>query len=65
VKLYMPGSLNGEISASTGDGRIDCEFPVQLTGRLNSQHLHATLGSGGAARIEVSTGDGDITVRKS
>jgi protein-S-isoprenylcysteine O-methyltransferase Ste14 len=65
VKLYVPGALNGEISASTGDGRIDCEFPVQLTGRLNSQHLHATLGSGGAARIEVSTGDGDITVRKS
>ena len=51
-------------SKSTGDGKIDCDFPLQLNGRINSQHVHATLGSGGNARIEISTGDGDISLKK-
>jgi protein-S-isoprenylcysteine O-methyltransferase Ste14 len=64
VTVYLPAAIGGELTASTGDGSIDCDFPVQLAGRVNPRHVRAMFGAGGAARIEISTGDGDIRIKR-
>jgi len=64
VTLYFPASFGGELDASTGDGRIESDFPLQLAGRLDSHSVHATIGAGGPSHVTITTGDGDVRVRK-
>jgi hypothetical protein len=64
ITLYIPATFGGEIEAHTGDGRIESDFPLQVSGRMDSNHIRATIGSGGTTRIELSTGDGDVHLRK-
>jgi hypothetical protein len=63
ITLYLPSTFAGELDAHTGDGHIDSDFPLQVNGRLDSNRIHATIGSGGSTRIDLSTGDGDIRLR--
>jgi predicted aconitase with swiveling domain len=66
VTLYLPSSFMGNVDASTGDGSIESDFPIATTGRLNSHHLQGTIGNGseGAGRVNISTGDGDVHLKK-
>lgn len=64
ITLYLPSTFNGELEAHTGDGHVDSDFPLQVNGRLDTGHIQATLGSGGPARVELSTGDGDVRLRR-
>jgi hypothetical protein len=65
ITLYLPSSFGGQLEAHTGDGHIESDFPLQVSGRLDTGHLRATLGAGGPTRIELSTGDGDVHLRQS
>lgn len=64
VTVGLPASFKGQFSASTGDGTVESDFPVELTGRIDHQHIQSTLGGGGPARVDISTGDGNIHLEK-
>ena len=63
ITLYIPSTFGGELDAHTGDGHIESDFPLQVSGRMDPSHVRATIGSGGTTRIELSTGDGDVHLR--
>jgi DUF4097 and DUF4098 domain-containing protein YvlB len=64
VTIYLPATFAGELDASTGDGHLESDFPLEVRGRLDAPHVHATIGGGGPTHINVSTGDGDVRLRK-
>lgn len=55
--------LNGTVSVSTFSGEFDSDFPVTITGRTQRKRMDFTLGTG-AARIELESFDGMISLRK-
>lgn len=66
VTMYLPSSFVGNVDASTGDGSVESDFPIAMTGRLNPHHLQGTVGSAaeGAANVNISTGDGNVRLRR-
>jgi len=65
VTLDLPDGFNGDLDASTGDGRLRVEG-LALTGSVagDKHRLQGRLGGGGHA-IRVRTGDGSVTLRRS
>lgn len=63
IRLTVPDDFGADLDASTGNGVIESELPVQVSGRLNTYRMRGTLGGGGEA-LNVSTGNGDIQIRK-
>jgi len=61
INLLLPASPNAEISASTVNGNLSTDFPMQVQGKFMSQHLSGTLGSGGT-RIELSNVNGSTHI---
>ncbi len=64
VTLYLPASISAELDINTGDGHIESEFPLEVQGRLHAPHIHAAIGGGGPTRLSITTGDGDVRIRK-
>ncbi|HEY6219006.1 MAG TPA: DUF4097 family beta strand repeat-containing protein [Gemmatimonadaceae bacterium] len=64
VRVTLPGDFNGEIDASTGNGSVDSDFEVRLTGRLNSSHMRGTIGNGNGPLIKLRSGNGRLVLRK-
>jgi len=64
VTLYLPASFSGELDVDTGDGRIESDFPLEVRGHLDRSHVHAAIGGGGSAQLTVSTGEGDVRIKK-
>jgi Putative adhesin len=66
ITVYLPSSFSGEVEASTGDGSLESDFPLTLNGHMDRRHMHGTVGSAGsnAARVMLSTGDGDVRLKK-
>jgi hypothetical protein len=64
ITVILPSNFAGDVDANTGDGSIESDFPLELNGRMNPHHVHGTVGGGGSAHIDVSTGDGDVLLRK-
>lgn len=63
VSLELPGTINAELDASTGDGTIDASaFGLRAEGE-SKRELRGRLGTGGAM-LKVRTGDGGITIAK-
>lgn len=65
VTVALPGSYSGEIDASTGHGEFRSDFEIRIMGRLNPRHVRGTIGTGGAHRIKMSSGNGRLELRKS
>src|SRR5450755_102109 len=59
INLGLPASPNAEVSASTVNGGITTDFPLQVKGKFMGHRLDGTLGSGGT-RIELSNVNGSI-----
>ena len=64
VTLYLPASFSAELDINTGDGQIESDFPLEVQGRLHAPHMHAAIGGGGPTRLSITTGDGDVRIRK-
>jgi Putative adhesin len=66
VTIYLPSSFTGNVDASTGDGSVESDFPIAVLGRMNAHHLRGSIGnaSEGAGRVNVSTGDGDVHLKR-
>jgi hypothetical protein len=63
VHVKLPASVNAELDASTGDGRIHAgDFGMKASGE-DRQDLRGRLGSGGPT-LKLRSGDGSITLEK-
>jgi hypothetical protein len=62
VTVSMPASIAADLDADTGHGRIESDFPLQVTGRIEPGHVRGTIGGGGP-RIRLSSGNGNIVLR--
>ncbi len=64
VTLRLPDGYGAELDASTGNGHVTSDFPVRIqSGRLDRTRLRGTLGNGGG-RLSVSSGNGDVEIRR-
>jgi DUF4097 and DUF4098 domain-containing protein YvlB len=67
ITVYLPASFAGEVEASTGDGTLESDFPLTVTGsHMDYHHLRGTVGNAGAnaGTVSVSTGDGNVQLKK-
>jgi hypothetical protein len=63
VKMSLPEHYSAALETATTNGRINIDFPITVSGRINPRQLTTTLGSGGA-KIRVVTTNGGVTIRK-
>lgn len=63
ITVELPADANAEISARTVNGSISTDFPLTVQGRFNRRRVEGTIGSGGR-RLELSTVNGSITLRR-
>ena len=63
ITVLLPAGFQGEVDSQTGNGKVITDFPISVDGRLDTQHLRGTIGKGGP-RIRLSTGNGDLELRK-
>ena len=63
INVTVPDGFNADIDASTGNGGIVSDFPIQVTGRISKTRLRGTIGQGGR-RLKLVTGNGEIELRR-
>ena len=64
ITVKMAGELNANFRAHTTNGRIRTDFPITITGTVNSRRtLDGTLGKGGP-EIDLRTTNGSITLSR-
>jgi hypothetical protein len=63
VTVTMASYYSAHIQAETGNGRIQSDFPVTLSGNLSPQNLDFNLGSGGPL-IHITTSNGAIRLKR-
>jgi DUF4097 and DUF4098 domain-containing protein YvlB len=61
IDLGLPSSPNADVRASTVNGGITTDFPLQVQGKFMGKHLDGKLGNGGT-RIELSNVNGSIKI---
>jgi DUF4097 and DUF4098 domain-containing protein YvlB len=61
IDLGLPASPNADVRASTVNGGISTDFPLQVQGKFMGKHLDGKLGSGGTP-IELSNVNGHIKI---
>lgn len=61
INLMLPASPNANVSASTTNGSIKSDFPIQVESGFVGRHMTGTLGSGGT-RIELSNINGSTHI---
>jgi len=63
ITVTVPANFAGELDARTGSGKFYSDFPITLRGRMDPHHVRATIGTGGR-RITMSSGNGDVELKK-
>lgn len=61
INLVLPASPNAEISASSMNGNIKSDFPIQVQSGFVGHRLTGTLGSGGT-KIDLSNVNGSTHI---
>ena len=61
IDLTLPASPNAEVTASSVNGNIKTDFPMQVESKFMSRRLTGTLGSGGT-RIDLSNVNGSTHI---
>jgi hypothetical protein len=64
IRLALPQDINADLYVHTGDGHIDVGIPVTAQGQSSSTTVRGKINAGGP-QIEVTTGDGSITIERS
>lgn len=61
VEMYFPSDtvIGGRIA--TGSGDVDTQFPATIQG---NHHAYTLAGGSGAVQVDLSTGSGDVSLRK-
>jgi hypothetical protein len=64
ITLELPRDFRARVSASTGRGEVESDFPVQIeAGALRRGRLEGVIGDGGP-RVRLQTGNGRIRLRQ-
>jgi len=63
VTVAVPAALAALLDADTGHGRIESDFPLAVSGRLDPRHVRAAI-NGGGPPLRLSSGNGDLILRK-
>jgi Toastrack DUF4097 len=63
IKLYLPETINAQLSAETVNGAIKSDFPVTISGKIAHKSVDGTIGKGGTT-ITLETVNGSISVLK-
>ncbi len=61
ITVAVPEGFGAELFASSGNGRIHSDFPIQQRGRINKSRARGTLGDGGG-RLTMTSGNGSLEV---
>jgi DUF4097 and DUF4098 domain-containing protein YvlB len=64
VALRVPQDFSADLDAQTGDGHVNIDFPVTVTGSMRGNSTRGKM-NGGGQPLELRTGDGDIELGKS
>lgn len=64
IVVEVPAGLDADVEMSTVNGRVESDFPITVRGRIDPKRIRATIGNGGR-RLEASTVNGSITLRRS
>lgn len=64
ITLALPDGFSADLDAHTGNGHISVDFPVTVQGSLRENEIRGKLNSGGQS-LEIKSGDGNITLRRS
>jgi DUF4097 and DUF4098 domain-containing protein YvlB len=64
IILRVPQGLSADLDAHTGDGHVNIDFPVTVTGSVRENSIRGKM-NGGGQPIELRTGDGNIELGKS
>ncbi len=64
VVLHLPEGFGADLDVRTGDGRISVDVPVTTSGSFERSRLRGKL-NGGGMLLELRSGDGNISIRKS
>jgi DUF4097 and DUF4098 domain-containing protein YvlB len=62
VTVTLPASYSAHVQAETGNGRIQSDFPVTISGDLHPQKLDFNIGAGGPL-LHITTGNGAIRLK--
>jgi hypothetical protein len=63
VEAKLPQDLACELYAHTGDGHIQLDLPVTVSGSIEHSRVRGKV-NGGGPLLEISTGDGSIRIGK-
>ncbi len=63
VDLTLPGNLQADIDATTGDGHISFDIPVTVEGMISKSRVHGKMNGGGQI-LTIHTGDGSIHLKR-
>ena len=63
VSINLPRSQGFELDATTGSGRIEVDFPVNVTGSIGRRSLRGSA-QGGGPLLHVRTSSGGISIQK-
>ncbi len=63
IRVTVPSDFGGELDAQSGNGALQSDFEITISGRLEPQHVRGTIGRGNS-RIKLLTGNGRIELRK-
>jgi hypothetical protein len=63
VVVTINGDLNAHVSASTVNGSIETDYPLEVRGRFSNRRINGTVGSGGRS-LSMSTVNGSIELRR-
>jgi DUF4097 and DUF4098 domain-containing protein YvlB len=63
ITVTLPSDYAADVDASTGNGSIESDFPITVSGRITQSHVRGTIGKGGP-RLRLVSGNGRIELRK-
>ena len=63
IRITVPSNFAAEVDANSSNGDVVSDFPITLTGRLSKSRLRGTI-NGGGARVRLTTGNGQIELRR-
>lgn len=63
VTVTLPADVNAEVRASSVNGRVSTEFPLEVPRTWHGGRARGTLGSGGSS-LDVETVNGSIRIRR-
>jgi DUF4097 and DUF4098 domain-containing protein YvlB len=63
ITLRIPDNFAADLDAHTGDGHINLDFPVSVSGSLSESRVRGKM-NGGGGTLEINSGDGSIHIQK-